>query len=192
MKIETLEIAGLAGALKALRLPFGKEMRSKAYTIHNRNGQVSDEEGTWFLSEYGADIQIHPDDLKLMKRLIINGDEHAKVMRGIMVWVEIEAPIWFYRELETYRIGRERLASESTMHIECRGLRGEELEKAKDEIPMGHIQKTVDVFSYQTLRRIYFQRRNHRLPMWHDFCHWIETLPYAEELIICETKDADN
>lgn len=186
IKINTLEIGGFAGALKALRLPFGKEMRSKAYTKYNRVGQIADECGTWLLCDYGADIRIHPDDLKLMKRLILNGDEHSKIMRGIMVWAEIEAPIWFYREIETYRIGRDRLSSESTMHIECRGLSGEELEKAKDEIPMGHIQKTVDVFSYQTLRRIYFQRRNHRLPMWHDFCCWIESLPYAKELIICE------
>lgn len=186
IRIKTLEIAGFAGALKALRLPFGKEMRSKATTTHNMKGQMAVTESAWLPFNYGTDILIHPDDLKLMKCLILNGDEHAKVMRGIMVWAEIEAPIWFYREIETYKIGRERLSSESTMHIECRGLKGEELEKAKDEIPMGHIQKTVDVFSYQTLRRIYFQRRKHRLPMWHDFCHWIESLPYANELIICE------
>ena len=81
------------------------------------------------------------------------------------------------------RIGRERLASESTMHIDCKGLKGEALEKAKDKIPSGKIQKTVDMFSYQTLRRIYFQRRHHRLPIWREFCKWIETLPYRSELI---------
>lgn len=128
--------------------------------------------------------QMDPKDLHLMSTLVKRGDEHAKVVRGIMVYAEIEAPIWFYRELETYRIGRERLSCESTMHIECRGLGGEELEKAKDEIPMGHMQRTVDMFSYQCLRRIYFQRRNHRLPMWQAFCKWIESLPLAEELIL--------
>jgi hypothetical protein len=70
------------------------------------------------------------------------------------------------------------------MHIECRGLGGEDLEKAKDEIPMGHMQKTMDMFSYQCLRRIYVQRRNHRLPMWRTFCEWIESLPFADELIL--------
>ena len=59
----------------------------------------------------------------------------------------------------------------------------EALEKAKDKIPSGKIQKTVDMFSYQTLRRIYFQRRHHRLPIWREFCKWIETLPYWSELI---------
>lgn len=33
---------------------------------------------------------------------------------------------------------------------------------------------------YATLRNIYFQRRNHRLPEWHEFCEWIESLPYSE------------
>ena len=129
--------------------------------------------------------------MKLMSTLVKRGWEHSKVLRGLVVYAEISAPVWLYRELETYRIGRERLSSESTMHIECKGLSGEELEKAKNEIPMGHIQKTVDMYSYQCLRRIYFQRRNHRLPMWHDFCKWIESLPFAEELITCE-KDVNN
>jgi hypothetical protein len=70
------------------------------------------------------------------------------------------------------------------MHSECKGLSGEELEQAKDNIPMGHIQKTIDMFSYPTLRRIYHQRHNHRLPMWHDFCDWIKGLPLANELIL--------
>ena len=119
-----------------------------------------------------------------MSTLVKRGDEHGKVVRGIIVWAQIEAPIWFYRELETYKIGRERLSCESTMHCECKGLSGEELENAKDAIPMGHIQKTVDWFSYQTLRRIYIQRRNHRLPMWHKFCAWVETLPFFDLLIM--------
>ena len=121
-----------------------------------------------------------------MTRLIKAGDEHAKCIRGIRVGVIIKAPIWFYRELETYSIGRDRLSSESTMHIDCKGLSGEELMAAKDEIKTGHQQRTVDTISYQTLRRIYFQRRNHRLPIWHQFCDWIKTLPFAEQLITIE------
>ena len=46
--------------------------------------------------------------------------------------------------------------------------------------------------NYLQIRTIYRQRKNHKLQEWHLFCDWIETLPYAEELIICETKDADN
>ena len=181
LEVRTLETAGFKSAVEALRLPFGKECRSKASFYSNivKNHIVS-----------STDVVLDEKDLKLMHTLLERGDEHAKAIRGIVVYAEISAPIWFYRELETYRIGRERLSCESTMHIECRGLGGKELEKTKDEIPMGHIQKTVDMISYQTLRRIYKQRKDHRLPMWHDFCKWIETLPYADLLItgepICE------
>ena len=38
--------------------------------------------------------------------------------------------------------------------------------------------------NYRCLRNIYKQRKNHRLPEWREFCHWIETLPYAKELLI--------
>lgn len=156
MEIKLLEIAGINSVYKALHLPFGK-------------GKSEDED----------------KDNTLIERLVKAGDEHAKVMRGLMVWVEIKAPIYWWREMETYRFGRERLSCESTMHVDCKGLVGEELQKAKAEIPMGKEQRAVDMFSYQCLRRIYKQRRHHRLPEWHVFCDFIETLPYAKEFIVC-------
>jgi hypothetical protein len=179
--ISTIEIAGYVSALMALRLPFGLGCRSmgsvaEKHSISEQGGHI----------EVSSVMDIEPKDLHLLSTLVKRGDEHAKVLRAVMVYAQIDAPIWFYRELETYRIGRERLSCESTMHIECKGLGGAELEKAKDEIPMGHIQRTIDVYSYQTLRRIYFQRRNHRLPMWREFCAWIETLPFADELILIQ------
>ena len=38
--------------------------------------------------------------------------------------------------------------------------------------------------NYRCLRNVYEQRKNHRLPEWREFCEWMETLPYAKELII--------
>ncbi len=40
--------------------------------------------------------------------------------------------------------------------------------------------------NYEQLRTIYLQRKNHKLPEWRMFCKWIESLPYANELIVCE------
>ena len=180
MKIETIEIAGFAGALKALRLPFGKEERSLSnITYYN------------LFETFGYQIKIDksPEDFSLMSILVKRGDEHAKVMRGIMVWAKITAPIYWWCEEETYRVGHERLCSESTMHIDCKGLSGKELQKAKAEIPMGKELTKVDFFSYQCLRNIYKQRKNHRLQEWHQFCDWIKNLPFAEELIIAGVDD---
>ena len=43
-------------------------------------------------------------------------------------------------------------------------------EGTKEELKEGTMQKRVQLFSYQTLRRIYKQRKDHRLPHWHKFC----------------------
>ena len=196
MKIETIEIAGLAGALTALRLPFGKEVRSKIENYCETHFDFTDmdveqTEDTYEVTMKGLPkftsntyITIAPKDLTLMQTLVKRGDEHAKVVRGINVWAKITAPVYFWAEAECYRAGHERLASESTMHIDCRGLTGQELQRAKAQIPMGKELTKVDMFSYQTLRRIVVQRHNHRLPEWHVFVDWIKTLPLSQELIL--------
>ena len=186
MKIETIEIAGLAGALTALRLPFGKEVRSGIVAKNTLLWHINTDDKSWAGNTYeipGNHIGVDFKDLTLMQTLVKRGDEHAKVVRGIMVWARITAPVYWWCEEETYRMGHERLASESTMHIDCRGLAGSELQEAKSAIPMGKELTKVDMFSYQALRKMVAQRHNHRLPEWHEFVDWVRTLPLAEELI---------
>ena len=195
MKIETIEVAGFAGALTALRLPFGKEVRSEitvnlSSSMKEQFIDINKKDDEYYATfhklphiESHTDIFIEPKDLSLMTTLVKRGDEHAKVVRGIMVWAKITAPVYWWCEEETYRMGHERLASESTMHIDCRGLAGSELQEAKSAIPMGKELTKVDMFSYQALRKMVAQRHNHRLPEWHQFIAWIKTLPLAEELI---------
>lgn len=184
LSIKTIEVGGFASAIAALHLPVGKDPDYMPEVLVQFKPITGEDNNAIIQERYF--VEISPKEMQLMTRLIKAGDEHAKCIRGIRVGVIIKAPIWFYRELETYSIGRDRLSSESTMHIDCKGLSGEELMAAKDEIKTGHQQRTVDTISYQTLRRIYFQRRNHRLPIWHQFCDWIKTLPFAEQLITIE------
>ena len=117
MKIETLEVAGFAAAFSALRLPFGKEVRSRICT-GNKVDTITfgDRSGNPFIST-SAQVCIHPKDLALMNTLVKRGTEHAKVTRGIMVWAKITAPRMWWQEFDTYRIGVEKLSSESTMHM---------------------------------------------------------------------------
>lgn len=175
----TLEVAGLYAATRALRLPHNGEPRS----IGNQHITIDcfDDEERLFISR--TQIELHPKDIKLMQNLQQSGDQHAKVLRGIVAWVEIDAPIYFWWDLETYGVGHQRLCSESTMHTECKGLHGEKLQEVKGEIPMSRMIKKIDFFSYQTLRRIAYQRHNHRLPEFHQMIEWMHTLPLAEELI---------
>lgn len=185
LDVKTIEIAGFLSAVEALRLPFGKECRSQTNYDDSWVEEV--------VPNFQSDVRVFFDerDLTLMSTLIKRGDEHAKVLRGIIAYAEINAPRFWWVEMDTYRIGSERLSSESTMHIQGRGMSTEELVKMKSELTEGTMQKRVQYFSYQALRRIYQQRRNHRLPHWHIFCDWIKTLPFANELILIGLDDCD-
>lgn len=170
IEVNLIEVAGFASALQALHLPFGKPCNSNVHSDTN----YSDE-----LLYTASAVSISPSDEKLLKRLIKAGDEHSKVLRGIVAYLRINAPRFWWQEFDTYRVGCERLASESTMHIQGRGLTEEKLVQMKSELPEGTMQERIVMVSYQTLRRIYLQRRNHRLPQWRDFCTRLTRLPYS-------------
>lgn len=177
--VRTVEFGGFIGALSALRLPFGKEARSKSHFSYTHGDPLA-----YF--GYGSSLMLSEQDLQLLSTLVKRGDEHGKVLRGVVVWCEINAPRYWHVEADTYRVGAERLSSESTMHIQGRGLSEDELVEMKENLTEGTMQRRMWMFSYQTLRRIYYQRKDHRLPQWRKFCEWIETLPFAKELITVE------
>lgn len=54
--------------------------------------------------------------------------------------------------------------------------------------PAGFMLTARMTTNYRCLKNIWRQRRHHRLPEWREFCKWIETLPYAKELICYEEK----
>lgn len=53
-------------------------------------------------------------------------------------------------------------------------------------IPMGLEYTARMTTNYLQLKTIYHQRKHHRSKQWKDFCEWIETLPYAHQLIVGE------
>ena len=76
-----------------------------------RNGILDcDEQGTIY-----STVLLGPNDLKLAQQLIFAGDEHAKFMRQIFVSVDITAPLYWWKEFDTYKIGTVA-NSTSTMH----------------------------------------------------------------------------
>lgn len=185
-KVETLEISGFRSALEALRLPYGLKPRSKTYNSVTLINPTQEKDIYEKVLDYSCNVVLHKKDLSLLQALVKRGPEHAKCIRSINVYAKITAPIYWWCEMETYTVGHYRLASESTMHVDCKGLKDEELVRAKSEIPMGKELTKVDMFNYQNLRNIFFQRRNHRLPEWREFCKFIESLPYSKELITIE------
>lgn len=76
------------------------------YDILGNSGPAVGEEN---LSELG------PDDLSLMQRLSNAGTEHRKYMRMMPVYVRITAPLYWWKEFDTYKVGT--IANScSTMH----------------------------------------------------------------------------
>lgn len=166
-----------------------------------------------------------PKDLKLAQSLVRAGTDEAKFMRQIFISIDITAPIYFWKEMDTYKVGTVA-NSTSTMHklssrpIEindfsfdkdwdldfnlakeyvinaCETLR-QKYVQTKDKrywraliqlLPESYNQTRTWTANYAVLRNIYFARRNHKLTEWREFCQWIETLPWAKELICLEEK----
>ncbi len=56
-------------------------------------------------------------------------------------------------------------------------------------LPCGFVLGATIVTSYLQLKTMYYQRKNHRLKEWHEFCDWCETLPKFKELCLNKTKE---
>jgi hypothetical protein len=119
-------------------------------------------------------------DRALLGRLERMGDEHAKCLRGLQYTLLIEAPRYWWAEMDTYTVGVISLGSTSTMHKDAKRLKGDELVQAKSAITEGTLQMRLKVFSYPALRRIIRQRKDHRLPEWQAFCGWAHGLLESE------------
>ena len=183
---------------------------------------------------------IGENDMKLAQTLIKAGNEHRKFMRQIFVSVDITAPLYWWKEFDTYKVGTVA-NSTSTMHklattpitLDCfeiddydrnlsiadnpkdddgldnistfeediiyvlENIRQKYLE-TKDKrywkelvrwLPESWLQKRTIIMNYENVRNMYFQRRNHKLTEWSEsFIKWVESLPYAEELIMYDGK----
>lgn len=66
-------------------------------------------------STFGEEIVIGSKDYNLMKRLAKGGAVHAKYRRMIPVWVKIDAPLYWWKEFDTYKVGTVANSC-STMH----------------------------------------------------------------------------
>ena len=177
-----------------------------------------------------------PNDLKLMNQLAAGGPVHAKYRRMIPVYLDITAPLYWWKEFDTYKVGTVANSC-STMHkvhakeftlddfsweqllntgcdvfeyesekglfshsvqplgllkdiiIPALNICRERYLETKDKadwwqmiqlLPSSYNQKRTVMLNYEVLVNIYNSRRGHKLDEWHDFCKWIESLPYAE------------
>ena len=237
IKIENAETFGLEAAIRGMRNPLNSWEKSDSYhepmfenvTLSDGTGCIKTQTGTTYI--------VGPNDLNLMKRLRDAGTDHRKFMRMITVYVDITAPLYWWKEFDTYKVGtvanscstmHKIAAKEFTMEdFSCEHfyqetydlfkLTVDHLNKVRDIylhggvlrvgdapawfgpkdkeiwwqmiqlLPSSYNQKRTVMLNYEVLANMYKSRKNHKLDEWHDFCDWIEALPYSE-LITGEEK----
>lgn len=205
IKIDKVNVMNFENAIRGARNPMNSWNKMDSYYDENNN---------FVLGE---------NDLSLATRLRKAGTaDHRKYLRQIFVSVDILAPMYWWKEYDTYKVATVA-NSTSTMHkihskpfelddfshehLTEYGLEAlKELIKAlenfrlwyKDDmgnskkewyniiqlLPSSYNQLRTCTFNYETIINMYKSRKNHKLDEWKEFCKWVETLPYAKELII--------
>lgn len=120
IKIEILDIAGLMPAIYGMRNAYNSWNKSDSnwclYTLNHCKDcpyyNVCDGD----LDKYGeANYILGPNDHELALKLSKAGSDHRKYMRMIDVWVDITAPLYWWKEFDTYKVGTVSNSC-STMH----------------------------------------------------------------------------
>lgn len=101
IKIEHTDTYGWEAAIRGMRNPMNSwDMSDTAF---------------WSYPEEGVAHKIGENDLKLMKNLSKAGNDHGKFLRMITVTVDITAPLYWWKEFDTYKVGTVANSC-STMH----------------------------------------------------------------------------
>lgn len=228
IRFNNTQIVGWEAAVRGMRNPLNSW--DKSDSKFNFIETYVDEFGEFDLER---DVKLGKNDLNLMKRLRNAGTDHRKFMRMITVYVDITAPLYWWKEFDTYKIGTVANSC-STMHkihakeftladFSCEHLSEPAISILKNTIkvlnqardlylgydgfkhqwgdwekkhywwqmiqllPSSYNQKRTVILNYEVLANIYKSRKGHKLDEWSKgFIEWIESLPYAKELIIGE------
>lgn len=106
IKFENIEVFGWEAAIRGMRNSWNSHEKSDSRMITHYNN----------VEEFvGQHYEIGDADYNLMKRLALAGPSHAKYRRYINVTVDITAPLYWWKEADTYKVGTVA-NSESTMH----------------------------------------------------------------------------
>ena len=116
LKIENTEVLGWEHAIRGMRNPMNSWDKSDSHSC----GTCGDCDNCidYENCPYGYDFLktvIGPNDLDLMTRLRNAGTDHRKFMRMITVYLDITAPLYWWKEFDTYKVGTVANSC-STMH----------------------------------------------------------------------------
>lgn len=171
MKFKNTEVWGFQHALRGMRNPLESWNKSDSSwkfvedpSIINPNDEVK--------------FVIGKNDLKLAQKLIRAGSEHRKFMRQIFVSVDITAPLFWWKEFDTYKVGTVA-NSNSTMHKLATTPITLDCFETDSYEPSILITRTNNVYDYvngildlcETLRQKYLATKNKRY--WKELIRWL-------------------
>ena len=111
IKIENVEVMGWEHAIRGMRNPKNSWEKSDSRYY---NDPVYDKDRPQFIHDNPI-FNVGPNDKKLMMTLRNAGTDHRKFMRMITVYLDITAPLYWWKEFDTYKVGTV-VNSCSTMH----------------------------------------------------------------------------
>ena len=115
IKIENCEVIGWEHAIRGMRNPMNSWDKSDSEFIRDPDYGCSGNCPCEDIDGHCDCCFVGSNDLDLMKRLRNAGTDHRKFMRMIMVYVDILAPLYWWKEFDTYKVGTVANSC-STMH----------------------------------------------------------------------------
>lgn len=129
IKLEKTQVSGWEATIRGMRNAMNSWDKSDSafrdtgsYDMHDINWNQWPDGGFSYGDKYNDEVYFGENDVKLMKQLASAGSDHAKFRRLINVTVDITAPLYWWKEMDTYRIGVAENPSDieylscSTMH----------------------------------------------------------------------------
>lgn len=111
LKIENDEVMGWEHAIRGMRNPMNSWDKSDS----DWDFDCIEDPETFYTYTSKEEYEIGPNDLDLMRCLRNAGTDHRKFMRMIVVYVDITAPLYWWKEFDTYKVGTVANSC-STMH----------------------------------------------------------------------------
>lgn len=166
LKIEHIEVLGWEHAIRGMRNPMNSWEKSDS----------------WYTTDDGTpdhpNVHIGLNDLDLMKRLRNAGTDHRKFMRMIAVYVDITAPLYWWKEFDTYKVGTVANSC-STMHkITAKEFALEDFSHEHLIVAgLNSLKRTID--DLNSAREGYLDERIKQNPEWRKEVWWqmIQLLP---------------
>lgn len=107
LKIENVQIVGLEPAIRGMRNPMNSWAKSDSKVVERHVEPINE--------DFPLFVEVGENDLKLMNALAAGGPVHAKYRRMIVVYLDITAPLYWWKEFDTYKVGTVANSC-STMH----------------------------------------------------------------------------